>query len=52
MPDDPTELPRLAKLGVKRVLVPVTPMAGLPAKVKSPDDAMTWRDTIERYRDL
>ena len=42
--------PRLAALGVGRVLVPVTPMAGLPAKVKSPDDALVWRDIIDKYR--
>ena len=50
MPDDPEDIPKLAAMGVTRVLVPVTPMAGMPAKVKSPDDALTWRDTIERYR--
>ena len=50
MPDDPEEIPQLADMGVTRVLVPVTPMAGMPAKVKSPEDALTWRDTIERYR--
>jgi probable F420-dependent oxidoreductase len=52
MPDDPSELPALAKLGVSRVVVPVSPTAGLPAQVKSPEDALTWRDTIDRYRDL
>ena len=52
MPDDPSELPELAKLGVSRVVVSVSPTAGLPAQVTSPDDALTWRDTIERYRDL
>ncbi len=52
MPDDLEELPRLAELGVQRVLVPVSPTAGLPAMIKSPDDALKWRDTIDKYRKL
>lgn len=50
MPDDADEIPALAAMGVGRVLVPVTPMAGLPAKVKSPEDALSWRDIIDKYR--
>lgn len=50
MPEDPGDIPKLAAMGVGRVLVPVTPMAGLAARVKSPDDALTWRDTIDKYR--
>lgn len=50
MPDDPGDIPKLAAMGVRRVLVPVTPMAGLPAKVKSPEDALKWREIIETYR--
>ena len=50
MPDDPRDIPKLAAMGVGRVLVPVTPMAGLPAKVKSPEDALAWRDVIDKYR--
>lgn len=50
MPDDPEEIPKLAAMGVGRVLVPVTPMAGLPARVKSPEDALAWRDIIDTYR--
>lgn len=51
MPDDPAELPALAELGVGRVLVSVSPTAGMPARVQSPDDALSWRDTIDKYRD-
>lgn len=50
MPDDPQSLPMLAAQGVTRVLVPVTPMAGLPAMVASPEDALAWRDVIEKYQ--
>lgn len=46
MPDDPADLPALAALGVSRVLVPVTPMAGMPARIKSPEEASAWRDII------
>lgn len=51
MPEDAADIPKLAAMGVGRVLVPVTPMAGLPAAVKSPEDALRWRDVIDRYRD-
>lgn len=49
LPDKLEDLPALAAMGVKRVLVPVSGMAGLAAAIKSPEDAMTWRDTIEKY---
>jgi probable F420-dependent oxidoreductase len=52
MPEDLADIPELARLGVDRVLIPVTPMAGLPARVKSPDDALSWRETIDKYRDI
>ncbi len=49
LPDDLGDIPRLAALGVKRLLVPVTAMAGLATTISSPDDALRWRDTIGRY---
>lgn len=49
MPEDPEEIPALARAGVSRVLVPVTNMAGLPTAIRSPEEALTWRETIERY---
>jgi probable F420-dependent oxidoreductase len=45
------EIPKLAALGVSRVLVPVTPMAGAGTSIASPDDVMKWRDTLARYAD-
>ncbi len=45
------EIPRLAALGVSRVLVPVTPMAGAGGAIASPDDVLKWRDTLARYAD-
>jgi len=52
LPDDLDDLPRLAELGVDRALVPVTPMAGLSTRISSPEDALGWRDTVERFADL
>ena len=51
LPDDLDEIPRLAALGVKRVLVPVTPMAGLKTAIADPDAALGWRDTLDKYAD-
>lgn len=51
MPDDPDDLPALARLGVTRVAVPVSPIAGLAAAISSPDDVARWRETIERHAD-
>lgn len=50
MPSDPAELDTYAKLGVDRVLVPVTPLVGLDSGIRSPEDVMAWRSTIEKYR--
>ncbi len=45
------EIPALAAIGVNRVLVPVTPMAGMGRTITSPEDALSWRATLERYKD-
>lgn len=50
MPDDPQALPMLSEMGVSRVLVPVAPMAGMPAMVKTPEEALSWRGLIEKYQ--
>lgn len=49
LPEDLEQIPQLASIGVSRLLVPVTPMAGLATAIGSPDDALAWRETIERY---
>ncbi len=51
LPDKLEDIPALAALGVTRVLVPVSPMAGLATVIATPDDARGWRDTIARYGD-
>ena len=49
LPEDLDDIPKLAALGVDRLLVSVSGMAGLPAAVKDPDDALTWRELIEKH---
>ena len=46
------EIPALAAAGVGRLLVPVTPMAGLATRISNPDDVKNWRDIIDKYADL
>ncbi len=51
MPATLDEIPRLAAIGVSRVLVPVTPMAGMATTISSLEDALSWRATLEKYAD-
>ena len=51
MPDDLEDLNELANLGVGRVLVPVSPMAGLKTAIANPNEALAWRETVEKYAD-
>lgn len=52
MPADLQLLTDYAKLGVKRVLVPVTQVTGLDSGIRNPDDVLRWKDTISRFADL
>ena len=52
MPESLTDLADLAAIGVDRVLVPVTAMAGMAIAIANPDQALEWRDNIERYADV
>ena len=52
MPDDPAELAALAARGVRRVLVPVTGVAGLKRIIRGPEDVLAWRDLIEAHASL
>jgi probable F420-dependent oxidoreductase len=49
MPDDPSELDALAEAGVDRIAVPVTSMAGLTTSIRSPKEALTWKQRIADY---
>ncbi len=52
LPEDLDELPRLAEIGVSRVLVPVMANFGLARRVSGPDSLGEWRDTIDKYASL
>ncbi|MFP6773117.1 MAG: LLM class F420-dependent oxidoreductase [Alphaproteobacteria bacterium] len=52
LPDDMDKIPALAAAGVSRILVPVTPMAGLATRISNPDDVRNWRDIIDKYAEL
>ena len=51
LPDDLAQIPALIQLGVKRILVPVSPMAGLKTVIASPEDCARWKPIIEQYAD-
>jgi len=52
LPDDLATIPDLAAIGVSRLLVPVTSMAGLNTVISSPEDARGWKDTLEKFADV
>lgn len=52
LPDDLDDIPKLAELGVKRLLVPVTGAAGLAKVIRGPEDLSKWADIIEKYASL
>lgn len=50
VPENLDDIPQLVELGVDRILVPITPTPGMGSNVVgSPEEAILWRDTIERY---
>ncbi|MCB9929178.1 MAG: LLM class F420-dependent oxidoreductase [Alphaproteobacteria bacterium] len=52
LPDNLDDIPALAAMGVKRLLVPVTGAAGLANRIRGPEDLKQWSDTIQKYADL
>jgi probable F420-dependent oxidoreductase len=52
LPDDLDDIPELARRGVSRMLVPTTPMAGLPTRVDGPEGVAAFAEVIERYAEL
>ena len=50
-PTEPAEIEALVRRGMVRVAVPVRAAAGLPAQVKTPDDALRYgKEMIARFR--
>ncbi|HBP15512.1 MAG TPA: hypothetical protein DD457_09915, partial [Gammaproteobacteria bacterium] len=48
-PPSDDELKSLSTLGVDRVLVPVSPQAGMGATIRSPEEALAWKSKLEDY---
>jgi hypothetical protein len=44
-------LPAMAAAEIGRVLVPVTGVAGLKRAASGVEGVLSWKDTIDRYRD-
>jgi len=49
LPENLDDIPRLAELGVSRVLVPASPMAGLKQMISKPADVAKWADIVAKY---
>ena len=48
-PESLDDIPALARMGVTRVLVPASPMAGLKQMISKPADVAQWKGTIGKY---
>ncbi len=49
LPDDLEEIPALAKHGISRLVVPASAGAGPRAVIQTPEDALKFKDVIERF---
>jgi probable F420-dependent oxidoreductase len=52
MPHHEEELPQLAAMGVSRVAVPVSGLAGLRNRLEAVDQLQDWRPVIDKYASL
>lgn len=52
LPETMEQIPALAKLGIHRILVPLTPTPGMASWIRNPEEALAWRDQIDQYREL
>jgi probable F420-dependent oxidoreductase len=52
MPNDPALLSDYARLGVRRVLVPVTSVTGLDSGIRNAGDVRKWKATIDKFADV
>jgi probable F420-dependent oxidoreductase len=50
LPENLEDIEGMRRLGVTRVLVPATTGAGLPARIRGPEDLAGWTPIIERHR--
>lgn len=49
IPADLNEIPELAKIGVKRILIPSSPMGGTSNWASTPDEVLALKDVIQKY---
>ena len=49
VPEDLNEIPELAKIGVKRILIPSSPMGGTSKWASTPDEVLALKDVIQKY---
>ena len=50
-PSKVVDLENLRRQGVARVLVPVNPMPGMAASIRTPEQALSWKGQIEDFHD-
>ncbi len=50
LPDDLADLAAMRRQGVTRVLVPSSSGAGLPARIRGPEDLAQWKDIIASHQ--
>ena len=49
VPEDLNEIPDLAKIGVKRILIPSSPMGGTSKWASTPDEVLALKGVIQKY---
>ena len=49
IPEDLNEIPELAKIGVKRILIPSSPMGGTSKWASTPDEVLALKGVIQEY---
>ena len=49
MPEDRALLDDYARMGIDRVLVPVSDMAGLATAIRTPEETRDWSGLISQY---
>lgn len=52
LPADLSDIPALAARGISRLLVPVSPVAGLDPVITDVEDVVRFSETIERFADV
>ncbi|MBT5911185.1 MAG: LLM class F420-dependent oxidoreductase [Rhodospirillaceae bacterium] len=49
VPEDLNDIPELEKIGVKRILIPSSPMGGTSKWASTPDEVLALKDMIQKY---